>query len=122
MSFYFACSFGLSSVSMLISSDPIGELRIRGPHITAAQLPLPRPSPEAPDYQAMMMPMPMQQKQPKKPGEVFEHEWEALEIVHHDWALDPQEQRDDVTLTPNTLAAVELALVKRWDAGGGTSK
>jgi len=64
----------------------------------------------------MMMMMPMQQnKGPKKPGEAFEHEWESLEVVHHDWALDPQDNRDEPTITPNALAAVEIGLLKKWE-------
>lgn len=61
-----------------------------------------------------MMPN-MQQKQgPKKPGEAFEHEWDAMEVVRHDWALDPQEERDDPSPAINSLASVEVSLLKKW--------
>lgn len=62
----------------------------------------------------MMMPMMPQQQGPKKPGEAFEHEWDALEVVRHDWALNQDEEGADIPLVVNELASVEKSLLQKW--------
>lgn len=93
MSFYLICVFGLRSVvGLLLGSDA------------------------APDPQMAMMQQQMgggQQQGAVDLKKVFGAEIEALEIVQHDWNLNPRAARGD---TMPGLAAVEAELLQKWGA------
>ena len=50
---------------------------------------------------------------PPDPAKTFKAEWEAMEVVQHDWALNPKARRDKKL--PG-LAAVEQSLLQDWGA------
>lgn len=49
---------------------------------------------------------------PPNPAKTFNSEWEAMEVVQHDWALNPKAKRDK----GSGLAAVEQSLLEDWGA------
>lgn len=62
----------------------------------------------------MMMPMMKPQQGPKKPGEAYEHEWDAVQVSRHEWALNKEEQNDGLP-SASELATVEINLLNRWN-------
>jgi len=51
---------------------------------------------------------------PPDPAKAFKAEWEAMEVVQHDWALNPKARRAQ-SKVPG-LAAIEQSLLEDWGA------
>merc|ERR1712146_557497 len=92
MSFYFTCVFGLSAVYTLALGS----------------------NNEA-DQSAMMQQQMAMTKTPQQPGQAYKAEWEALQVMRHDWALHSQQHLgSDVVDVRHDLAGVEQDLIRAW--------
>jgi len=89
MSFYFICVFGLRSIYPLIlgQASSADELKVMQQQMSGAGA-----------------------GGPQDPAKTFKAEWEAMEVVHHVWTLDPKS-------TPkgkHQLASVERDVLNSW--------
>jgi hypothetical protein len=94
-SFYFICAFGIRAIYMLILGSSMSGTSMD-------------------DHMAAMAPqMAMAQQQaPPDPAKAFQGEWEALELVNHEWALNASSKASSSSLTLSTTAAASAELSK----------
>ena len=110
----------ISSSPLARSSSPTHPIL---PHPTPPPSPYPIPPHPTtnPHTTATDQMMAMQQQMagagagaPPDPAKAFKAEWEAMEVVQHDWALNPKARRAQ-SKVPG-LAAIEQSLLEDWGA------
>eukprot|EP00045_Choanoeca_perplexa_P002709 m.26112 g.26112 ORF g.26112 m.26112 type:complete len:265 (-) comp11658_c0_seq1:1159-1953(-) len=91
MSFYFTCVFGLSGLYMLV----LGQNN------------------NADSGAALQQQMTMAQGPPNL-AQAFNGEWEALQMMQHNWKLNPKTKQDEGLDFQQDLATVERDLILSW--------